>query len=88
VPAQRLDRRVAFDHAIGFEVELHALEPAMLAELHAALTKIQEDARRWNKSLATLRREHQMRQSVASSARGMGASHPNLTIDAPERKTA
>jgi hypothetical protein len=40
----------------------------MFAELHAALIKIQEDTRRWNKSLATLRRDHQMRQSVASSA--------------------
>jgi integrase len=61
---------------------------AMLAELHGALTKVQEDTGRWNKSLATLRREHQMRQSVASSSCGTGASHPNLTIDAPERKTA
>jgi integrase len=32
---------------------------AQIVELHAALEKIKEDTGRWNKSLATLRREHE-----------------------------
>lgn len=35
---------------------------AQIVELHAALEKIREDSGRWNKSLATLRREHEERQ--------------------------
>ena len=32
---------------------------AQIVELHVALEKIKEDTGRWNKSLATLRREHE-----------------------------
>lgn len=40
---------------------------AQIVELHTALEKIKEDSGRWNKSLATLRREHEeARQAKAS----------------------
>ena len=32
---------------------------ARIVELHAALEKVKEDSWRWNKSLHTLRREHE-----------------------------
>jgi hypothetical protein len=32
---------------------------AQIVELHAAVEKIKEETGRWNKSLATLRREHE-----------------------------
>ena len=42
---------------------------AQIVELHAALEKITEDTGRWNKSLATLRREHE----EAEAGAGLGA---------------
>jgi integrase len=38
---------------------------AQIVELHAALEKIKEDTGRWNKSLATLRREHEQARAGA-----------------------
>lgn len=37
----------------------HHYSVAQIVELHAALEKVKEDAGRWNKSLATLRREQE-----------------------------
>jgi hypothetical protein len=37
---------------------------AQIVELHAALEKIKEDAGGWNKSLLTLRREHEERRAA------------------------
>jgi hypothetical protein len=41
---------------------------AQIVELHSALKKIKEDTGRWNKSLATLKQEHE-----ATKRRTMGA---------------
>lgn len=39
---------------------------AQIVELHAALEKTKEDSGRWNKSLATLRREHDEAKRAAA----------------------
>ena len=44
---------------------------AQIVELHAALEKIREDSGRWNKGLATLRREQE-----EEGARGSGNKSP------------
>ena len=54
---------------------------AQIVELHAALEKIKEDTGRWNKSLATLRREHE--EAVRGTA---GEESP--PIGPQQRKTA
>lgn len=46
----------------------HHYSVAQIVELHAALEKIKEDTGRWNKSLATLRRE----QEAAGKTGGLG----------------
>ncbi len=43
----------------------HHYSLAQIDELHAALEKIKADTGRWNKSLATLRREHEQVQAGA-----------------------
>ena len=54
---------------------------AQIVELHAALEKIREDTGHWNKSLATLRREHE----AAVFGGFSGASPPKVP---QQRKTA
>lgn len=55
---------------------------AQIVELHAALEKIKEDSGRWNKSLATLRREHEEAKRVAAE----GESHPKSPKSHPAKK--
>ena len=55
---------------------------AQIVELHAALEKIKEDTGRWNKSLATLRREHEEAKRVALE----GESHPKSPKSHPAKK--
>jgi integrase len=52
---------------------------AQLVELHAALEKIKEDTGAWNKTLATLRAEHQARETTGE------ASPPKVPTGALER---
>lgn len=56
---------------------------AQIVELHAALEKIKEDSGRWNKSLATLRREHEEAKRVALE----GESHPKSPKSHPAKKS-
>ena len=49
-------------HSTG-SITLH-YSVAQIVELFEALQKIEQDTGRWNKSLSTLRREHQMRASL------------------------
>jgi integrase len=48
---------------------------AQIVELHSALEKIKEDSGRWNKSLATLRREHEEAKRVTAG----NESPPKIT---------
>ncbi len=47
----------------------HHYTVAQIVELHGALEKIKEDSGRWNKSLATLRQEHDARRREASGTK-------------------
>ena len=46
---------------------------AQVVELHAAREKVKDDAGRWNKSLATLKREQQMGTSGGLTLRKVPA---------------
>ncbi|WP_310732341.1 tyrosine-type recombinase/integrase [Ideonella sp. A 288] len=47
----------------------HHYTVAQIVELHGALEKIKEDSGRWNKSLATLRQEHEARRKEQRGAK-------------------
>ena len=55
---------------------------AQIVELHSALEKIREDSGRWNKTLATLRREQEERQRGTA-----GEKSPKSPPKVPTAKT-
>ncbi len=59
---------------------------AQIVELHAALERIKEDTGRWNKSLATLRREH--KAAVWGISGGESPKSPPAKKNSLEAETA